>query len=97
MQSDVPLSMATAAAAALDKHGDSGLNARMGSRLWVEFAHEEPGTVLRAMADYLDNCADTPAVIDLNLSEPPDAKPDDSDCYDMLVWTGTLYVDVAED
>ncbi|MGW0732271.1 hypothetical protein [Streptomyces sp. NPDC002851] len=97
MQSDVPLSMASAAAAALDNHDDSGLNARMGSRLWVEFTHEDPGTVLRAMADYLDNCADTPAVIDLDLSEPTQAKSDDSTQYDKLVWTGTLYVDVTED
>ncbi|NBE56417.1 hypothetical protein [Streptomyces boluensis] len=98
MMTDVPQSMTAAAAAALDRHAAGDLNARMGSRLWVEFAHEDASVVLRAMADYLDRCTDTPAAISLDLTDRLLPEPDDEDStrYDALEWTGTLYVDAAE-
>ncbi|MDI3405167.1 hypothetical protein [Streptomyces cavernicola] len=97
MMTDVPQSMTRAAAAALDRHATGGLNARMGSRLWVEFAHEDASVVLRAMADYLDRCTDTPAAISLDLTDHPSTEPDSGVThYDEVEWTGTLYVDVEK-
>ncbi|MDI3417664.1 hypothetical protein [Streptomyces luteolus] len=98
MMTDVPQSMTQAAAAALDRHTAGGLGARMGSRLWVEFAHEDASVVLRAMADYLDRSTDTPTAISLDLTDRPSTEPGpDVTHYDEVEWTGTLYVDVAVD
>lgn len=97
MSNDVPETVSIAAMRVID--AEPGMRVRTGSRPWVEFRDEDPATVLRAAANYLDaalfelpnNMVHDFAGIDMDLAHTPVNE------MSGLDWILTMYLDVVED